>query len=181
MFPTALQKVQPGRFQSSKLPKLQKHGIFSSGPKAKKAVKTVTICSISLYVELSKKPSFKRTEAKWASPAPHRKRLVLCIAWKRHRLIWPPAHHLLHCWDSPHGTPQPQEIPKTASITAPVVFLGGAAFACQTTTSHQSKHHSLTRVAKVRSGCSWDGHVPNFTHPNWDFRRYFSTARWPCD
>ena len=61
---------------------------------------------------------------------PYEKKMFTC-----QQQVWPPAHHLVHCWDSPCGTRQPQYQQLPASQNR--LFFWGEVFACQSKHPHQ--------------------------------------------
>ena len=76
-------------------------------------------------------------------------------------------------------------IPTTSSITEPFVFLGGSVCLSVKTSSSTNLFQSSTPVFVCKKYIYIYLHKSCQglkLHPsNWDFRQYFSTARWPCD
>ena len=82
-------------------------------------------------------PHFSRS---FPTIIPYEKKMPTC-----QQQVWPPAHHLVHCWDSPCGTRQPQYQQLPASQNR-FVFLGGSVCLSVKTSSSTNLFQSSTPV-----------------------------------
>ena len=85
---------------------------------------------------------------------PYEKKMLTC-----QQQVWPPAHHLVHCWDSPCDTRQPQYRKLPASQNR-LFFWGCLSVKTSSSTNlFQSSTHVFVCKKKLLPK------VSNFTHP----------------